>query len=127
MMSGGSQRASAPPGNAAGSAIALSHISKIFHSRGGSVIALEQVDLSIAPGEFIALLGPSGCGKTTLLRILAGLETASDGKVVIDGVEVAAPMEGVSFVFQTSVLLPWRTVIENVLLPAEIAGSVDAR
>jgi NitT/TauT family transport system ATP-binding protein len=127
MVSGGFPRASAPPGNAAGSAIALSHISKIFHSLGGAVVALEQVDLSIAPGEFIALLGPSGCGKTTLLRILAGLETASDGKVVIDGVEVAAPIDGVSFVFQTSVLLPWRTVIENVLLPAEIAGSVDAR
>jgi NitT/TauT family transport system ATP-binding protein len=121
-----SRRVSEPRREALGNSIELSGVSKIYRSRGGNVVALDRVDLTVTPGEFVALLGTSGCGKTTLLRILAGLETRTEGKVAIDGAEVQGPVEGVSFVFQTSVLLPWRSVLDNVLLPVEIAGSVDA-
>ncbi len=84
------------------------------------VLALRDVNLSVAEGEFLAILGPSGCGKTTLLRILAGLEPASGGRITIGGAPLDGPNEHVSFVFQSAVLLPWHTVLDNVLLPAEI-------
>jgi NitT/TauT family transport system ATP-binding protein len=96
-------------------------IGKRYRSRfAAEVLALRDVNLSVAQGEFLALLGPSGCGKTTLLRILAGLENASTGGVWIDGNRVQGPSEHVGFVFQSPVLLPWRTVLANVLLPVEV-------
>jgi NitT/TauT family transport system ATP-binding protein len=94
---------------------------KRFRSRQSSdVLALKDVTLDVPEGDFVALLGPSGCGKTTLLRILAGLEPASSGRVTIDDLAVTEPSEHVAFVFQSSVLLPWRTVLANVLLPVEV-------
>ena len=77
-------------------------------------------------GELVSLLGPSGCGKTTLLRIVAGMTRASAGRVEIRGREVIGPQEDFGFVFQTPNLLPWRTVLANVLFPMEIAGRNDA-
>jgi NitT/TauT family transport system ATP-binding protein len=94
---------------------------KRFRSRqSADVLALTDVTLDVPEGAFLALLGPSGCGKTTLLRILAGLEPPSSGRVVIDDVVVTEPSEHVAFVFQSSVLLPWRSVLANVLLPVEV-------
>jgi NitT/TauT family transport system ATP-binding protein len=85
-----------------------------------SVLALADVNLSIGEGEFVACVGPSGCGKSTLLRILAGLVSKSGGAVEIEGKEVKRPRRDVGIVFQSPVLLPWLTVLQNTLLPAEV-------
>jgi NitT/TauT family transport system ATP-binding protein len=91
----------------------------------GAVVALDEVSCALRQGELVSLLGPSGCGKTTLLRIIAGLTQASHGRVEIRGREVTGPQEDFGFVFQTPNLLPWRTVLANVLFPMEIAGRND--
>ena len=85
----------------------------------GGTLALDGVDFSLAPGEFVAVLGPSGCGKSTLLRIAAGLESPTDGTVEVPAGAPAA------FVFQDPTLLPWRTVTANVALPLELQGRAD--
>lgn len=94
-------------------------LGKIYHSPRGDIEALSQIDLDIAEGEFLSVLGPSGCGKSTLLRCLAGLEEISAGSVELRGVPVTQPPEAMGIVFQRDVLLDWRTVISNVLLPVE--------
>lgn len=107
----------------------LDNVGKTFPaaSRGApEVVALQAVDYSLRQGELVSLLGPSGCGKTTLLRIVAGMTRASHGRVEIRGREVTGPQEDFGFVFQTPNLLPWRTVLANVLFPMEIAGRSDA-
>ncbi|HWL31675.1 MAG TPA: ABC transporter ATP-binding protein [Xanthobacteraceae bacterium] len=107
----------------------LDDVGKTFPaaSRGAAeVVALERVSYSFRQGELVSLLGPSGCGKTTLLRIIAGMTRASHGRVEIRGREVTGPQEDFGFVFQTPNLLPWRTVLANVLFPMEIAGRNDA-
>jgi NitT/TauT family transport system ATP-binding protein len=106
----------------------LDRVSKRFAgTRRGApdVVALEDVSYSLRQGELVSLLGPSGCGKTTLLRIIAGMTRASSGRVEIRGREVVGPQEDFGFVFQTPNLLPWRTVLNNVLFPMEIAGRND--
>ena len=100
--------------------IALAGVHKAYLTSSGRTIALQNVDLTIAKDEFVALVGPSGCGKSTLLRIISALIRASKGKVTIDGVSISTPSRDVGIVFQQAVLLPWRTVLDNVLLPAEI-------
>ncbi|MQA81597.1 MAG: ATP-binding cassette domain-containing protein [Streptosporangiales bacterium] len=77
--------------------------------------------MSIRAGEFLSLIGPSGCGKSTLLRIIAGLIPPSIGSVTVDGVPVEEPRDDVGIVYQAPVLLPWRTVLDNVLLPLQVA------
>jgi len=84
--------------------------------------ALRAIDLEVARGEFISLVGPSGCGKTTFLRIIAGLEAATSGRVLIDGKPVTKPGGDRGFVFQNDNLLPWRTVLGNALIGPEVAG-----
>ena len=103
--------------------IEIAALDKRFVSRSGeAVLALSGVDLSAAEGEFVSVVGPSGCGKTTLLRILAGLEAPTGGKVTIDGKPIHGPRDDVSVVFQAATLLPWYNVLENVLLPAKLKG-----
>lgn len=103
-------------------AISVTSLWKRFTSqRAGDIIALADVHLEVHGGEFVALLGPSGCGKTTLLRILAGLDTQSLGKVLLNGHELTGPSRRTGFMFQSSVLMPWRTVFENIMLPADVA------
>jgi NitT/TauT family transport system ATP-binding protein len=82
--------------------------------------ALSDVSFQVRRGEFISVVGPSGCGKTTLLKILAGLSPKSEGVVRIAGREVTKPLPEVGMVFQAPTLLPWRTIFENVMVPAEI-------
>src|SRR5207237_4685773 len=86
--------------------------------------ALTKIDVAVERGEFIALVGPSGCGKTTFLRIVAGLEPASTGQVLLDGRVVNAPGGDRGFVFQSDNLLPWRSVFANAIIGREIAGQV---
>lgn len=102
-------------------AIEFKHVHKKFKSLdGGDVVALHDVSFDVRHGEFITVVGPSGCGKSTLLRILAGLTSMSYGSVTLEGKVVRGPSRDVGVVFQAPVLLPWRTVLQNVLVPAEI-------
>lgn len=103
--------------------IVMTDVGKAYKGRSGEVtVAVEHVNLEVAPGEFVAIVGPSGCGKTTLLRMIAGLIPQTSGEVLVDGQRVRKPSRRTGFVFQQPTLLPWRTVLQNVLLPSEIAG-----
>jgi NitT/TauT family transport system ATP-binding protein len=86
----------------------------------GKLEAIKSVSLDIADGEFVSLLGPSGCGKSTLLMMIAGLTQPTSGEIVLAGSPVTAPRGDVGVVFQSPVLLPWRSVIDNVLFPIEL-------
>lgn len=99
------------------------HLSKMFVSADGSnIFALKDINLKVENGKFVSIIGPSGCGKTTLLRIIAGLEDSSEGKVLLDGEEINEPGPHVGLVFQEYALFPWRTVLENVEFGLEIKG-----
>ena len=104
--------------------IAAEGLRKTF--AGGTVIAVEDADFEVRPGEFVSLVGPSGCGKSTLLRMVAGLLERSSGSLRVHDREVDGPHPQVAMMFQKPTLLDWRTAIENVLLPTEIAGTVTA-
>lgn len=108
-------------------AVEVREVRKTFAAlEGADVLALDGVSLRVAHGEFTAIVGPSGSGKSTLLKIIAGLIPASAGEVMILDEPVRSPSSKVGFVFQTPVLLPWRTVLENTLLPLEIGGRITA-
>ena len=100
--------------------LAIQHLEKSF----GDLIALSDINLTVDRGEFISVVGPSGCGKTTFLRIVAGLEAASGGEVLLDGRAVHEPGSDRGFVFQNDNLLPWRTVYANAIIGREVAGRV---
>jgi len=102
--------------------ISLARVGMVYQTDGGPVEALRHISLDVGRGEFVSLVGPSGCGKSTLLRIVAGLRSATTGAVNVDGVPVLEPISNIGMVFQAPVLLKWRTVLDNVLLPAELAG-----
>jgi NitT/TauT family transport system ATP-binding protein len=110
----------AGPGAPAISKIEIEGLYKTYASRSGRIHALDHVDLSIAQNEFVTMVGPSGCGKSTLLKIIGALIRPSRGKLLYDGTPLVRPTRDVGIVFQEPVLLQWRTVIDNVLLPAEI-------
>ena len=99
-------------------------ISKTFLGRspGESVHVLEQIRYRIENGQFVSIVGPSGCGKTTLLRIIAGLEKASAGRVLLDGDELIQGSETIGLVFQEYALFPWRTTLQNIEMGLEIKG-----
>jgi NitT/TauT family transport system ATP-binding protein len=100
------------------------NISKTFLGRNPeeSVHVLENVQHQIENGRFVSIIGPSGCGKTTLLRIIAGLEKASAGRVLLDGRELVRGTEEVGLVFQEYALFPWRTTLQNIEMGPEIKG-----
>src|SRR6185436_17489031 len=101
--------------------ITIAGVGKTYRTTSGGVVkALDSVSLEVQPQEFVVVVGPSGCGKTTLLRILAGLASASAGRVRLRDEDVRGPRRDVGVVFQDAVLLPWRTVLGNVMLPALI-------
>jgi NitT/TauT family transport system ATP-binding protein len=102
--------------------IELDRVGMTYETGSGPVEALREITLAVRQGEFISLVGPSGCGKSTLLRVIAGLRPMTAGKVLVDGAPVVRPIPKVGMVFQASVLLRWRTILDNVLLPAELAG-----
>lgn len=108
-----------PLGNTHPLAIHATDLNKVYSSRSGTVAALSNVSLTVEEGSFVSILGPSGCGKSTLLMIAAGLIPKSTGSIVTDGEEVNGPCTSTGVVFQSPVLLDWRTALENVLLQAE--------
>jgi len=107
---------------AADSYIVVDRVGMTYAAAGGPVEALSDVSLRVGRGQLIAVVGPSGCGKSTLLRLVAGLRGATAGEIRIDGRAVTRPMPDVGMVFQAPILLRWRSVLDNVLLPAELAG-----
>ncbi|MDX3850260.1 ABC transporter ATP-binding protein [Streptomyces sp. AK02-01A] len=102
--------------------IRLTGASRTFSSRSGTTLALQGIDLHITEGEFVAVVGRSGCGKSTLLRLIAGLLPVTDGEITIGGERVTGARRDVAMLFQRPALLPWRSVLDNVLLPVEIFG-----
>jgi NitT/TauT family transport system ATP-binding protein len=103
--------------------IRIGDVSKTFVSTSGSAVhALSRVSLDIRQGEFVCVVGPSGCGKSTLLRLLAGLDTYSEGQLLLGGEPVVGPSRKVGVVFQAANLLPWMSVRENVRLPLRVGG-----
>ena len=101
-------------------------LSMVYATGDGPVRALDQVTMSAQRGQFLSILGPSGCGKSTLLMITAGLVSPSSGAVVVEGARVTRPRTDIGIVFQSPVLLDWRTALENVMLQAE-ARNLDRR
>src|ERR1700757_30590 len=89
---------------------------------GGALTAVRGVSFSIRDAEVVSLIGPTGCGKSTLLNIGSGLAAPSEGAAFVDGVQVAGPNAQVAFMLQKDLLLPWRTIVENVMFGVEIQG-----
>jgi len=89
----------------------------------GETEALQDISLSVAPGEFVAIIGPSGCGKSTLLSLIAGLFAPTEGSVLVDGGPVAGPNRRIGYMLQQDYLFEWRTILDNVVLGAEIQGA----
>jgi NitT/TauT family transport system ATP-binding protein len=102
--------------------IRLIGLSRTFNGRSGATEALRNIDLSVREGEFLAVIGRSGCGKSTLLRLIAGLIRPSSGEAWVGGAQVAGPRRDIAMMFQRPALLPWRSVLDNVLLPIEVFG-----
>jgi len=103
--------------------IRLDGVEKTYRTRRGDVVrAVEDVTLHVAENEFVTLVGPSGCGKSTLLRLVAGLTPATRGAIRVRDTAVREPFPDVGFVFQQPVLLPWRSVLDNVLFSVEMLG-----
>ena len=101
-------------------AIALTGVSKTYRTREGDVPSLQPIDLQIARGEIVSVVGPSGCGKSTLLKLVAGLLPPTGGGISVSGHAVTRPHRDVGIVFQSPLLLPWRNVLRNVMLPVEV-------
>jgi NitT/TauT family transport system ATP-binding protein len=97
-------------------------LSKVYGGRADAIAALRDIDFSVGEGEFLSIVGPSGCGKSTLLKILAGLMPASEGQAVLDGTPIEGPRRDIGMVFQSPVLFPWRSVLGNAMLPADVQG-----
>jgi NitT/TauT family transport system ATP-binding protein len=102
----------------------LVHLHKVYAARPGhpEVAVLEDINYQVADGHFVTIVGPSGCGKTTLLRVMAGLEQATSGRVLLRGEEITGQAGRVGLVFQEYALFPWRTTLENIEMGLEIRG-----
>ena len=105
-------------------AVSVRRASVVYAAADAPVHALQEIDLAIAPGEFVSLIGPSGCGKTTLLRVIADLEPITAGEVLVNGMSPheARLARAYGYVFQAPALFPWRTALGNVMLPLQIQG-----
>ncbi len=121
------RREDTPPAATAGVALALSGVSHHFELAGAKLPVLDDIELSAAPGEFVALLGPSGCGKSTLLRLVAGLDRPRAGSVTVDGAAIKGPDPSRVLVFQDPTLYPWRTVWRNAALGLEAQGLLKSQ
>ncbi|MDT7950765.1 MAG: ABC transporter ATP-binding protein [Acetobacteraceae bacterium] len=109
-----------PEGVSAQPLLRIEAVEKTYGGRQGPVRAVAGASLAVRKGEFISLLGPSGCGKSTLLMMIAGLETPTAGRIELDGTLVAGPRRDIGIIFQDATLLPWKSALENILLPVRI-------
>jgi len=104
--------------------IRLDSVEKTYRTRTGDLVhALAETTLTVGENEFVTLVGPSGCGKSTLLKLVAGLVPPTSGRIRVRDQEVREPFPDVGFVFQQPVLLPWRSVLDNVLFSVEMLWS----
>src|SRR4051795_848270 len=101
-------------------AIEIAAATKTYRTRDGDVPSLRPINCSVHEGEFVVVVGPSGCGKSTLLKLLAGLLAPTSGEVRVSGKRVTKPHRDVGIVFQHALLLPWRNVLDNVMMPVEV-------
>jgi NitT/TauT family transport system ATP-binding protein len=107
-----------------GLSLKVTGLSKTFTSKKSedSVRVFQDIDFDVGHGQFVSITGPSGCGKTTLLRIISGLEDASEGNIYLDGAEIVNPGNQFGLVFQEYALFPWRTALKNIEFPLEVNG-----
>lgn len=104
--------------------LSLCHLGKVYpdSSHKGPLRVFEPIDFDLFEGEFLSIIGPSGCGKTTLLRVVAGLDTPTEGEVRLDGVPISGIDKRIGMVFQEYALFPWRTTLQNIEMGLEIQG-----
>ncbi len=121
-MPSGRVAAGAPEATPGRPILVVDDIVKSFETPDGVVTAIDHVSLTVAPGEFLGVIGPSGCGKTTLFNIIGGLLDGYQGTVEVAGERVRGPHPSIGMIFQEESTFPWRTVIDNVAFPLEIAG-----
>ena len=100
--------------------IEAKEVTKVYQTKDGLVESLKPLSFSIQAGEFVSVVGPSGCGKSTLLKMVAGLLPITSGELTLEGQPINGPQKDVGIVFQSAVLLAWRTVFENIMLQAEM-------
>ncbi len=100
----------------------IDDVSMTFATAGGPFQALDHVTLAIPAGRFVSLIGPSGCGKSTIFNIVAGLQEPTAGRVLIDGLDATGTIGRVGYMLQKDLLLPWRTLVDNIILGMEIQG-----
>jgi NitT/TauT family transport system ATP-binding protein len=100
--------------------IEIAEATKTYRTRDGDVPSLQPITCSVEAGEFVVVVGPSGCGKSTLLKLLAGLLAPTTGEIRVNGKRVTKPHRDVGIVFQNALLLPWRNVLDNVMMPVEV-------
>jgi len=121
-----SGRAASSEARPAEAILVVEDITKRFVTAEGVVTAVDNVSFSVAPGEFLGVIGPSGCGKSTLFNIIGGLLDGYDGAVTVAGERVRGPHPSIGMIFQEESTFPWRTVLDNVAFPLEIAGMAKA-
>src|SRR6185436_4396543 len=106
--------------------LVVENIVKRFETQDGVLTAVDDVSFNVTPGEFLSVIGPSGCGKSTLFNVMGGLLDGYDGRVNVAGETVRGPHPSIGMIFQEESTFPWRTVIDNVAFPLEIAGMAKA-
>ncbi|KAA0070521.1 ABC transporter ATP-binding protein [Tardiphaga sp. P9-11] len=107
-------------------AITAARVRKVYETPSGPVEAVAEAGFEIARGDFVSILGPSGCGKSTLMLMIAGLESTTSGTITLDGLQVSGPQTDAGMMFQDPTLLPWRSVLDNVLFPIDMRGAVSS-
>ena len=107
--------------------LSLDHVSKTFGAPSEPLHALQDISFQVRRGEFVCVVGPSGSGKSTLLRLIAGLLRPSNGIITLDDEPITRPNPRIGIVFQSSNLMPWRTVLDNIALPLELRGESRAQ
>ncbi len=116
------QAASARLAHTRNTRLSLDHVGLSYPTRGGPVVALQDFNLVVEPASFVSVLGPSGCGKSTLVKLVSGLLQPTEGAVCFDGVPATGARDDVGVAFQQAALLPWKSALENVLLPIRLTG-----
>ena len=107
--------------------IEIRGVNKTYRTRDGDVPTLKDIDITVEDGELLVIVGPSGCGKSTLMRMVAGLLPPTSGEIKVEGRTITKPFGEVGIVFQSALLLPWRSVLGNIMMPVEVKGLPKAQ